>query len=212
MKVRIEDTDHDVLIERKKTNKNTYLRVREDLSILVTTNFHTSEKKLQQIIMEHEDAICKMIKRQINKNQREESFYYLGKRYDVIYSESFDIMLGENKVFLNRHSNLDKWYKKQAQVVFLEHLDRIYHQFSEKIPYPKLKIRKMTSRWGVCNVRDKIVTLNLELIKRDSKYLDYVIVHELSHLVYANHSKSFWEIVEKNVPNYKILRKEMKEY
>ena len=70
----------------------------------------------------------------------------------------------------------------------------------------------MTSRWGVCNVKSKTVTLNLELIKYDLKYLDYVIVHELSHLIYANHSKDFWNVVSKYVPNYKKIRKEMKDF
>ena len=70
----------------------------------------------------------------------------------------------------------------------------------------------MSSRWGVCNVKSKNITLNSELIKRDIKYLDYVIVHELSHLIYANHSRSFWNLVEENCPNYKEIRKEMKEF
>ena len=60
------------------------------------------------------------------------------------------------------------------------------------------------------NITRKIVTLNLELIKLDIKYLDYVIVHELSHLIYPNHSKDFWNVVSKYCPNYKIYRKEMK--
>ena len=70
----------------------------------------------------------------------------------------------------------------------------------------------MKTRWGVCNVKTKRVTLNLELIKKDIKYLDYVIAHELSHLVYPNHSKNFWALVERVIPNYKILRKEMRSY
>ena len=70
----------------------------------------------------------------------------------------------------------------------------------------------MTTRWGVCNTKSKTVTLNLELIKRDLKYLDYVIVHELSHLIEGNHSNRFWALVEKNFPNYKQMRKEMKEF
>ena len=70
----------------------------------------------------------------------------------------------------------------------------------------------MTSRWGVCNTKTKVVTLNLELIKRDTKYLDYVIVHELSHLIHANHSAYFWALVEENMPEYRVYRKEMKEF
>ena len=70
----------------------------------------------------------------------------------------------------------------------------------------------MTSRWGVCNIRLKTLTLNLELIKRDTKYLDYVIVHELSHLIYGDHSSNFWALVEENMPDYKKYREEMKDF
>ena len=70
----------------------------------------------------------------------------------------------------------------------------------------------MKTRWGVCNIRDKKVTLNLELMKHDIDCLDYVIVHELSHLVYGDHSKNFWNVVEENYPDYKDIRKRMKKY
>lgn len=68
----------------------------------------------------------------------------------------------------------------------------------------------MSTKWGVCNVTKKVITLNSELIKIDIKYLNYVIYHELSHLVYPNHSKDFWLLVEHYVPNYKNYKKEMK--
>ena len=89
----------------------------------------------------------------------------------------------------------------------MEHLNLQYNKFTKRIPYPELKIRKMTSRWGVCNIKTKVITLNLEWIKRDTKYLDYVIVHELSHFIHPNHSKNFWLQVSKYYPNYKEIRK-----
>ena len=137
-------------------------------------------------------------------------YIYLGKKYDPVYVEYCDISFGEEKVFLNKNLDIDKWYKKQAKDIFKNHLDLNYNNFSRNIPYPSLRIRKMTTRWGVCNVKDKSVTLNLELMKRDLKYLDYVIIHELSHLIEANHSDKFWKIVEENCPDYKKIRKEMK--
>ena len=100
----------------------------------------------------------------------------------------------------------------KSTIIFKKHLDEIYKTFSRKIVYPELRIRKMTTRWGVCNTKTKVITLNLELIKRDEKYLDYVIVHELSHLIYPNHSSKFWELVEENFPKYKQIKKEMKEF
>ena len=101
---------------------------------------------------------------------------------------------------------------EKAQPVFQEHLDACYHKFSRVIPYPTLKVRKMKSRWGVCNTKTHAVTLNLELIKRDTHLLDYVIYHELSHLIEGNHSKRFWNVVEENFPDYKEARDELKRY
>ena len=81
----------------------------------------------------------------------------------------------------------------------------------DNLPKYKLKIRKMKTRWGVCNTSTHNITLNQELYRYDIKCLDYVIVHELSHLIEANHSKKFWNIVEKYYPNYKAIRKQLRD-
>ena len=202
--------EYQIVIEKKKSNKNTYIRVRKDFTIFITTSILKSDKKILNLVEENKESIIKMIKNQEKKEASNEGFFYLGKKYETVYVEYCDISLGNEKVFLNKDFDVDKWYKKQAKIIFKKHFDENYQRFSEKIPYPSLKIRKMSSRWGVCNTKLITVTLNLELIKRDTKYLDYVIIHELSHLIEANHSSSFWKIVEKNCPNYKEIRKEMK--
>lgn len=212
MKLNVSGNTYDIIIERKSTTRNTYIRVKPDLSILVTTNKFTPIKAITDLIEENYEKIVKMIEVQQKKNENNDGFFYLGKHYDIIYVDTLDISFGENKVFLGRNFDIDKWYKKQAKKIFLEHLNEEYNKFSRKIPYPELKIRKMTSRWGVCNIKLKTITLNLELMKRDTKYLDYVIVHELSHLVHADHSDRFWSLVEDNMPDYKKYRKEMKEF
>lgn len=212
MKLKINDTIYPIEIERKKTNKNTYIRVKKDMTIQVTTNFFTSDKQISKLITDNTSKLEKMISTQVTKNENNDGFFYLGRKYDIVYVEYCDISFGDKKVFINKKLELDKWYKKEATTIFKERLDYMYHCFSRKIPYPALRIRKMTTRWGVCNVKTKTVTLNLELMKRDIKYLDYVIVHELSHLIYANHSSNFWSLVEENMPDYKKYRKEMKEF
>ena len=68
----------------------------------------------------------------------------------------------------------------------------------------------MKSRWGVCNTRSHVITLNKELFGYDIDCLDYVCVHELAHLVYPNHSKYFWMVVEEYCPNYKEIRKKLR--
>lgn len=212
MKIDIDCKSYEVIIERKLSNKNTYIRVKPDFSILVTTGKFTTDREIKNLINTNYDKLVKMIKAQEVKVQNSEGFNYLGKKYDIVYVDYCDISFGSEKVFINKKLDVDKWYKEQAQKIFLEHLNLIYEHFSKKIPYPRLRIRKMTSRWGVCNTKTKVVTLNLELIKRDTKYLDYVIVHELSHLIHANHSAYFWALVEENMPEYRVYRKEMKEF
>lgn len=212
MKTIINNKEVEVIIERKRGNKNTYLRVKEDLNIYITTNYFTKDKEIEKIINENKSSIEKMILRQERKKINEENFLYLGRKYDIVYLNDSNLILGNDKVLMPKDFDLDKWYLKEAKKVFTEELDKIYNIFPKKIPYPSLTIRKMKSRWGVCNVKTKRVTLNLELIRKDIKYLDYVIAHELSHLIHPNHSKDFWNLVAEVIPNYKTLRKEMKNY
>ena len=94
--------------------------------------------------------------------------------------------------------------------IYYNHLMYWHDEFEEKIPIPNLKIKKMKTRWGVCNTKNHNVTLNIELFRYDFECLDYVIIHELAHFIEPNHSKNFWKIVEKYCPNYKEIRKKLK--
>ena len=212
MKLDIDGNLYEIVIERKVGNRNTYIRVKKDMKVHVTTNTFTTNKMIEKLINDNYDKIVKMFEVQEKKKENNDGFFYLGKKYDIVYASYCDISFGEEKVFINKNLDIDKWYKNQAKKLFLERLDYQYSKFSRRIPYPTLRIRKMTSRWGVCNIRTKVLTLNLELIKRDIKYLDYVIVHELSHLIHGDHSSSFWRLVEENMPDYKKYREEMKEF
>lgn len=212
MYITYNDKDYEILIEKKASNRNTYIRVKKDLKIHVTTSIFASKHSIEKLIKENYSKICIMIDSQEKKIKNNLGFFYLGKQYTVIYGYYNDISFNNDKVYLPHDFDIDKWYKKQAKTLFLEHFEEIYQNYSRKIPHPKLRIRKMTSRWGVCNIRTHIITLNLELIKRDTAYLDYVIVHEMAHLIYGDHSRSFWKLVEENIPNYKKYREEMKEF
>ena len=212
MKFSYNNRDYDIVIEKKTTTRNTYIRVKKDLKIHVTTNIFTSMRSIRNLIEENYDRICKMIDFQEKKVKNNHGFFYLGKQYVVIYSDIKGIKFDDDKVYIGNDFDIDNWYKKEAKKLFLERLNYNYEKFTKSIPYPKLRIRKMTTRWGVCNVKTKRVTLNLELIKKDKIYLDYVIVHELSHLIHGDHSNRFWKLVEDNMPDYKKYREEMKEF
>ena len=206
------DKNYEIVVVKKVSQKNTYIRVKKDLKVTITTNYFTSKFFINKLIKDNYDRICKMIDFQEIKQKNNNGFFYLGKQYVVIYKEGNSIEFFNDKVYVGNDFDIDKWYKIQAKKLFLERLNYNYNKFTKKIPYPKLRIRKMTTRWGVCNIKTHIITLNLELIKRDISYLDYVIVHEMSHLIYGDHSNRFWGLVEDNMPDYKKYREEMKEF
>ena len=124
-------------------------------------------------------------------------------------SKSIDIV--GDKIYVSDKKILDKWLKKEMVRIFEERLKYNYSKFTENIPYPSLKVRNMKTRWGVCNRKNLSITLNSNLIRETIDKIDYVIIHELSHLVHFNHSASFWSVVGKYCPQYKMIRKELKE-
>ena len=186
--------------------------MKNDCKVSVTTSYFTSNKYIENLIKNNYKKIVKMINQQESKKKNNTGFFYLGRKYEVIENEEKKPIFKDNIVYIPNNFDIDNWYKKQAKILFLNRLDTLYNEYTRKIPYPKLRIRKMKSRWGVCNIKTHIITLNLELIKREPIYLDYVIIHEMTHLVYGDHSKDFWNLVEENMPEYRKYREEMKEF
>ena len=85
MKTIIDDVERDVFITKKRGNKNTYLRVKEDLNIYITTNYYTPNREIEKLIEDNKASISKMILRLKRKQEKDENFMYLGKKYDIIY-------------------------------------------------------------------------------------------------------------------------------
>lgn len=208
---RLDDEDYEVEIV-KKGNKNTYVRVKEDLTIQVTTNHFATKHDIKNLLDRNQDFLRKTLgKREIEK-QKDDDFYFLGKKYDIVVVPILkNIELDANKLYVPDKSLLEKWLKKQTLSLFEERLKYNYSLFEENIPYPRLRIRSMKTRWGVCNRKNLVVTINSKLIKETIDKIDYVIIHELSHLVHFNHSRDFWEVVEKYCPKYKRIRKDLRE-
>lgn len=207
-----EGKKYPIIIERKFKQKNTYIRVKKDMCLHVTTGLLTSNTFIINLIKNNYDKIVEMINTQLNKKENNDGFFYLGKKYNIEYIDEDKLYLEGDTAYIGKDYDVYKFYKKCASKLFLERLEYHYNNYSRKIPHPKLRIRKMTTRWGVCNIKSYNITLNLELMKRDIKYLDYVIIHELTHLVHADHSKSFWNVVEENMPDYKKYKNNMKEF
>ncbi|MDD4547473.1 MAG: SprT family zinc-dependent metalloprotease [Bacilli bacterium] len=211
MEIGLLDKKYKVLIVRKQ-NKNTYLRVKPDFTVLVTTGPFTTEKEVLKLLEKNKDFLIRTIKKRERQSLINDNFYYLGNKYDIIiFKQSNNVEIDGNKIYVSSMKELDKWYQSEMKEIFNKQLIYNYERFTENIKLPKLRIRKMKTRWGVCNITNEIITLNSELLKYDLSVINYVIIHELAHLIYPNHSAMFWDVVSKYCPNYKKIRKFMRE-
>lgn len=204
---KFENTEYPIEVIRKN-NKNTYIRVRNN-TIVVTTNYLVSMNKIEKLINDNSGFINNALAKGIEKN-KDTSFRLFGKKYDIVYGFP-DVEIDGDKIYAKDEKVLNKYLSKYIYGIYEERLNYWYNIFEEDIPSPNLKVRKMTSRWGVCNIKNKNVTLNLELSKYNLEALDYVIVHELSHFIHPNHSKEFWLLVGKYYPEYKVIRRYLKD-
>lgn len=211
MEVKIDGKIYNVNVE-KKNNKNIYLRVKEDMKIYVTAPYLVTDKRIKRFVIDNEDYIVKMLNEMKKKNLKKNYFYLLGEKYNIIFDKNeIKTHIEGNNVITKNENTLESFKKRKAMEIFSDRLEICYLKFEEPIKYPDLRIYKMKRKWGHCNKRDLVITLNLELIEYSYSEIDYVIIHELAHLVHFNHSKAFWSVVKKYKPDYKENKKRLKE-
>lgn len=143
-----------------------------------------------------------------------ETHYYLGRQYrlKVIKSNKNDVkLLGRYFCVYtsNRDNNirikelLNNWYAKHAEKIFNQRFERCYNTVKRfKISRSKLRIRRMTKRWGSCT-NAGTVTLNTDLVKVSLYCIDYVIMHEICHLKVPTHGNAFYNFLSKCMPDWK---------
>ena len=193
-----------------KDNKNIYFRFKDDGKLYVYCSRWVSEASIKKIIKKNEKSLSKMLTRNNKSLDNQQYFYYLGKKYIVVFSDIDGVLLDDGYVFVKNREKLEKFYRQECQRIFTKRV-REFQELIKDVPDFSLRIRKMKTRWGVNNVSKRIITLNSELLKYDFDLLDYVIVHEMCHFYEANHSKFFWQHVEEYYPKYKLARKRLRE-
>lgn len=104
--------------------------------------------------------------------------------------------------------NADLPDKETARTYFTAMSDQVYPAFAGVLggQPPELRVRDMTSRWGVCDVAKKRITLASRLALQPTAAVEYVIVHEYCHFVHPNHQKEFWALVGHFLPDWKARR------
>ncbi|HHY09770.1 MAG: M48 family metallopeptidase [Limnochordia bacterium] len=214
-------------LERKNV-KHINLRIRPDLSIVVSAHTGVPLDLIKDFVKDKGPWLHKNIsyftRFQPQKgNEKEyvsgESFKYLGRQYrlkvqtsneeQVKYFRGFIHLYVKNTGDFKRKEKLFKdWLLEKANIHFQDSLQRMYKLVSRyQIPKPKIKIREMKARWGSCHRQEQVIVLNLELIKAPKHCIDYVVLHELIHFRYKDHSEGFYTSLTALMPDWQLRKR-----
>lgn len=227
--MKIADISIDVV---RKDIKNLYLRVHSpDGRVCVTSPKKLDDETIKQFVLSklnwieqkqaqfhHRDRLP------VNTPQYKsgEIHYYQGKRLTlnvidhnaapkvIIRDRQLDLYVRYGNISEQREKVLYGWYRQQLKAK----LPSLIAKW-EKIIGVKLNdwgVKKMKTRWGTCNVRAKRIWLNLELIKQPPHCLEYVVVHELVHLLERNHGDRFQAYLDRFIPNWRTYEAEINNF
>lgn len=190
------------------------LIITEDATLEIRAPFRTSLATIQEFVAKKRSWIEQ--KKDLIKKRRacilpkkfadDENFLYEGRPYRLQSADIEYITLSSDALYFPRrllpHAKhyLLLWYKKVALEKIIERTS--YYAEIARLQYKVVKITNAKSSWGSCSAKGSL-NINWRLIMAPSEILDYVVVHELVHLVERNHSKSFWYKVQVILPNYK---------
>jgi hypothetical protein len=144
---------------------------------------------------------------------------FLGKEYILKfinraenYVDIFDefVVIASNKPIDKEIAKnvLTEWLTHKSKEFFPKLIDRYLKELSEYgLTLNSIVIRPMKTRWGTCHKLKKIITLNVYLMQENPAFIEYVVLHEICHLKHANHSKRFYDFVEKFMPDWRERRK-----
>jgi hypothetical protein len=163
---------------------------------------------------------------QSRQSQREmvrgESHFFLGRRYRLCVIEHE----GAGRVMLRNASTMDiyvrpetsapqrekillRWYREQLKALIPPLLEK--WQPALGVQLAKWGIKRMKTKWGTCNAEARRIWLNLELAKRPVQCLEYIVVHELAHLLERHHNDRFTGLLDQCLPRWRTLRQELGE-
>lgn len=218
-----------VIVTRKKM-KNLVLRVDKFGNLKVNCPYHITDKQIQDFLCEKENWILKTEQIQMERSNKIQTgkngktVTWLGKEYPVNFKESTHFFISftdDNKVILGvkELSELgieEAFYQVAAKEVYklvMEKRDALDEMICREndLPFPKITIKYMTSRWGSCSPSKNHISISMKLIHYPIECLEYVLLHEYAHLLVPNHSKSFYDVIKQYMPEYKKYSDYLKE-
>lgn len=219
----------DVKIVRKNI-KNVHLKVFRSLEVVLSVPMQVPQDWIENFLIKR----IKWIDEQITKyklsggtNTLESikngtSVQMLGKDMRVVFEESSknSIEVDEKRITLLLKDATDeefaqklflKWWKQAAEDVFQNELDTLYEKIFKKyqVAKPDIYVRKMKTLWGSCTPSKSKVTFNNYLLKANIRCIQYVVLHELTHLLHPNHSKQFYDFLTVHMPDWQERKKQL---
>ena len=183
-----------VKLENKKNIKHCYLRILKADLIQIRANKYFTIFDAKDLINRKKEWIESSIQKMAEKTINDDEFLLLGetKKY-----EDYNI------------KNIDKFYRAEIEKILPQKVD----EYSKKMNlFPtSISYRKNKRTWGSCNYKNGL-NFNILLMKFPIEVMEYVIIHELSHIKHKNHSKDFWNLVSFYCPNYKEVEKSFKKF
>ena len=199
----------------RKPNKNAYFRIK-DCVLVVSAHPRTSLKVIESFIDLKFDVFHKKINESMTK-ESDDLISLWGNTYQVIWtfgSFRYDIV-GNNIHIRTRQQDPDKdkkrVYQKELEDMVLKlkpKIDQVIQQVGLH-PLP-IKIKYLKSKFGSYHRKNQEITLNSFLARLNPIYLEYVLYHEYAHALVFNHSKDFYNLLDKLMPNHKVYQKDLK--
>lgn len=199
----------------KRTLKNTYISVTNEAKVILKTS-SKSQHYIKDLLTKKESWIRKQLKKQeqnppIGINLEDEVLLF-GEIYSVDSKDAEILRNSLSRVRKPTRENIvkcyDNFYKEYARSYLTQRVEHYSNIMNLK--YSELRFKKMKSRWGSCNSLG-VITLNTNLLKLDKEQIDYVVVHELAHLVHMNHSKKFHALVDRYFSDSLRVKKDIRE-
>ena len=213
-------------LERKDV-KNLNLRIRKDGNVFVSANEMVSCEEIDKFIHSKAAYVLKAIDhfREMEQYRPQpkqyvsgETFYIQGRGLRLQVSRaSKDAILSDGVyIFLEvidindverKRRIMTRFLNQQCKMVFGEVMDDLYPLIKKYgVEKPTLRIRDMETRWGSCLIKKRIITLNKRLLEAPRNCIEYVVMHELCHLIHPNHSKQFYSFLTMLMPDWKELK------
>lgn len=208
----------------KKNVKNLTLRINSLGEVSLSVPLKFPDFLVQDFLNKKSSWIMKKLEI-INSNKKNSFMYengdeldFLGKKYTlkihIGYFEKVEIFQNElvvsvtNDSFIDKQKILNAWYSKKAKEIFYP-IVFMYSRLIDK-EVKAVRIRKMNTRWGSCNHNKNYINLNLEMVKKPIEFIEFVILHEVCHLVHPNHSKKFYDFLSSHMPDWRERAKKAK--